>query len=417
MPYTKDYEQGQRLNLSGMGGLGGRHQEGDWVELGTAMNLNNIAGIKEGKPIVKFYSLFSVFPSNGTYMHSGTSLGVQEFYITVDDSLGRLPIQYWAGQRYYRTNNIEACDYFNFNNLTGPTAGVKVKDTQFALVADSPFQNNDGGQYATTPDPFRSRIMFVLQHTQSIGEKHKIDLLGEHHRASWKFTVDSTQNTLSEGNDWGYVLGARHSWQISDKIVNRASVRYGSRIANGPDDDNWSSRTFITVGNPNDNNKFDGAYAYHLTNNLQFSQSRLFNFEAYVVYRYGQGADGAVDFWNKANKKNDLSTGARVTWFLADKIHVITEGSYQVKDYYNYTGTGRVLTENGTASVSHFSIGPAYVPSGVRDMLKRPVIRLIYSFAFYNDYARQQNLSDYLLNVDPGADKGHYIGFKTEFWF
>ena len=415
MPLSDKFELGSRMNLSGMGSLGGRHQEGDWVELGASFNLSNIAGQEKDKPQVKLHTLFSIFPTKGTYMHSGTSYGIQEFYVTVDDTLGNLPIQFWTGLRYYRTNNIEASDYFNFNNLSGPTAGVKIKNSQFAIITDAPFQNNPGGQYGTSPDPFKTSLILVGQHQQVFGKKHIIDFLGEYHIAGWEFVTDSTGEIFSSGNDWGWVLGLRHHWQISKNIVNRASFRYGSRIANGPDDDNWSSRTFITVGNANVNEKFDGAHAYHITNNLQYSGSKLFNFEAYSVYRYGKGADNAIDFNNRANEKHDFTTGARITWFLADKFHFITEGSYQVKEYDRYTGSGRVLSTSGQASVNHFSIGPMYVPSGKRNMFTRPTFRLIYSIAFYNKYAKQEQLSDYLVNV--GGDIGHYIGLKTEFWF
>jgi maltoporin len=409
----KDTEQGQRLNLDGMGSIGGRHQEADWLELGTEMDLNRIMKW-DIEPKIKLYTLFSMFPTKGAYMHQGAGVGIQELYIQVDDSLINHAFQFWAGIRYYRTDNIEACDYFNFNNLSGPTIGIKIKRTQFAILSDAPFQNNNGSQYGTTITPFRGRTIFALQHQLLIGKRHKIDLLGEFHYGGWDVR-DSTDKKITSGEDWGTVLGLRHHYQITPTLLNRISIRRGWRIANGPKDDNWSSRTFVSVGNPNEQDNFDGANAWHFTNNMQFSGSNLFNFEAYVIYRKAQGADGALDFERVSNYKEDFTVGSRVTWFIADKFHFITEGSYQTKKYTGYTSKRRVLTANGDASVTHLAIGPMYVPTGKRNMFTRPTFRLIYAMGFYNGYAKEQRLSDYLTYVD--GDVGHYLGVKTEFWF
>ncbi len=411
----KDREVGQRLSLTGMGSIGGRHEEADWLELGSSFHLNRIMGWDKDAPIVKLHTLFSMFPTQGPYIHLATGAGIQELYVTVDDYLWKKPVQFWAGLRYYRTQNIEACDYFNFNNLSGPTAGLKIGNSQIAIITDSPFINNSGGQYGTAPDPYRTRLILALQHQQKFGEKHLIDFLTEYHTGSWEIHNDSTGQTLNEGIAQGWVLGLRHHYQITPKIVNRASIRYGAGIANGPNDDNWSSRTFVTVGNPNDQGTFKGANAWHLTNNIQFQASNLFNFETYVIYRKGKGADNAVEFRNRTNQKEDLTLGSRVTWFLSNKFHFITEGSYQTKRYTDYTASNTKVSEAGTATVSHFAFGPMFVPNSKRDMFARPVFRVIYAVAFYNDYAKQERLSDYLMNVD--GEVGQYIGLKTEFWF
>ena len=416
MPFSLNKgELGYRLNLEGLGGLGGRHQEGDWLEIGTEMDLNRIMKW-DIKPVIKLYTLFSMFPTTGSYMHLGTKIGIQELYLTIEDTLKNTPIQFWAGTRYYRTNNIEACDYFNFNNLTGPTIGLKVKNTELAFITDAPFYNNPKSQYGTSIDPFRGRVIVALQHQLQISKKHKIDLLGEYHYAGWDVTQDTTGRHLSEGVDWGTVLGLRHHWQITPNLVNRASVRRGWRIANGPKDDNWSSRTFVSVGNPNAQNNFHGANAWHLTNNMQYTASNLLNFEAYVIYRKAKGADNAIDFDNAPNQKEDFTAGSRITWFLSDKFHFITEGSWQKKKYYKYKSNKTRVSAAGDAAVSQFAIGPMYNPTGKRSMFTRPTFRLIYAVALYNDYGVQERISDYLANV-PDSDVGHYLGIKTEFWF
>lgn len=63
-----------------------------------------------------------------------------------------------------------------------------------------------------------------------------------------------------------------------------------------------------------------------------------------------------------------------------------------------------------------FSLIPTFVPTGIRDQNTRPHIRFVYSIAWYNETARQYNLSDYLRN-NPGSQFGMYAGIKTEWDF
>ena len=123
-------------------------------------------------------------------MHLGTGVGIQELYFTVDDQIKNTPFQFWAGFRYNISNNIESADYFNFNSLTGPTIGLKVINTQLAIIADFPFQNQKG-QYSTNFDPLRKRIIVAIQHKIRANQKHHFDLLSELHTTGWKYLDDT----------------------------------------------------------------------------------------------------------------------------------------------------------------------------------------------------------------------------------
>jgi len=65
--------------------------------------------------------------------------------------------------------------------------------------------------------------------------------------------------------------------------------------------------------------------------------------------------------------------------------------------------------------MSQFAIGPMYTPRDKRSMFTKRTFRLIYAIAFNNDYAIQEQLSDYPINVN--NDVGHYLDIKTDFWF
>ncbi|MFV5684692.1 carbohydrate porin [Flavobacterium sp. GB2R13] len=54
------------------------------------------------------------------------------------------------------------------------------------------------------------------------------------------------------------------------------------------------------------------------------------------------------------------------------------------------------------------------MPLGKKDPWSRPHLRLVYTLAHYNDYARDHNYSTYL-QVNQKS-WGSYIGVKTEWW-
>jgi maltoporin len=265
-----------------------------------------------------------------------------------------------------------------------------------------------------TPD--FQRILFNIQYKHIINDDLYLHYLGE----VQSHVIESTDTTLSQSKkpDIGLVGGVLLHKNFANKNFNELSIRYGYGIANGPGDDNWSSRTYVTYGNPNKDLLYKNAFALSIVEQYVFNNSNKWNLECYIIYRYGQGASNPVYIkdYIRENKKQDFSIGARHTLFINDYIHLITEAHWQTRQYFSPIDSTGNFNEIGWGQMTKFSFIPTFVPSGIRSQNARPHIRLVYSIAFYNNKASQYNLSDYLKN-NPGEKIGMYLGIKTEWNF
>jgi len=104
------------------------------------------------------------------------------------------------------------------------------------------------------------------------------------------------------------------------------------------------------------------------------------------------------------NQKRDIVLGGRFLFYATDWLHLIGEAHY----------ASRKDGVNPEASMWKFTFAPTIAPLGKRDPWCRPHIRLVFSAARYNDYARDNHYSPYLqINNNRW---GTYIGVKTEWW-
>jgi maltoporin len=412
-----DEKFGTRLNLKGQGSIGGRNEESDYIELAPTIHLNNLLGLENKVPPIKLVLRWAFFSGNNSFIASKTGTTMTEAYIQVDSLLkgSDKNLSVWLGQRYYRFFNIHIADYFFFNNYTSQGAGISYRRSKFAILTDVPF-GSSGNPYGNAVDPFYQRIMLNFQQEIRINASHSFHLL-----ADIQFHTLNTTDTLSvklDAGDYGIVIGALHEWTGAKGDKNFLAFRYGSGIANGPGEDGWSSRTFVTSGNPNANGQFKGAYGINAEESYQYNRSKKWNLEGYAIYRYTQGANDpiALPGFPRSNKKEDLTIGARHTLFVTDRFHWLTEANYQVKDFYSNIDETGSYYKIGRATMTKFSLIPTLVPTGKREQYARPQLRLVYSIAFYNDVAKEYRLSDFLA-ANPSYDIGQYLGLKTEWWF
>ena len=190
----------------------------------------------------------------------------------------------------------------------------------------------------------------------------------------------------------------------------------GTGIANGPDNDGWSSRTFVTYGNSDAFAQYKGAYGINVTESYLYSGSNKYNIEAYAIGRIAKGADHpVVTDSSRSNYKWDVSFGTRPTIFLSNKIHLVLEYSFSMREYQQYSNS-IIGVDPGLGTMNKFTIAPTYVPSGIRNQMTRPHIRLVYAIALYNSVVREYGLSQYYKGHNNG-DVGQYLGVKSEWWF
>lgn len=412
-----DVKFGTRLNLKGQGSIGGRHEESDYIELAPTVNFNSLLKLAPQTPQVKLVLRWAFFSGNSSFIASKTGTTMAEAYIEVDSLFkgkGR-NVSLWLGQRFYRHFAVHIADYFFFNNYTSQGAGLIYHKTKIAVLTDVPF-SSQGNPYGTSLEPFYQRIMLNFQQQIRFNESHSLHILGEA-----QFHALSSNDTLLakiDTGDYGLVAGVLHEYTGAGGDKNYLSVRYGLGIANGPGDDNWSSRTFVTYGNPNVNGRFKGAYGLNIVESYLFNRSNKWNLEGYIIYRYAQGADNPILIpgYPRSNKKQDLTVGVRQTTFITNRFHLLSEAHYQIRDYYSNVGEIGNCDFLGQASMTKFSIIPTIVLTGQRNQFARPHLRLVYSIALYNDVAKEYRLSDFLTD-NKSQDIGQYLGLKTEWWF
>ncbi len=421
---NKEATMGRGVNLSGMGSLGGRLEEGDYLEFITRYNLP-VKNDKQTKLYVQ--TRFSAFSKSGTFVG---------FYSTgsINDLIVLLPEAYveaknlfvkdfsaWAGARFYRGDDIHIADYYYFNDLSSQGAGVKYKDSELALlVITSPdssigeippyvYNNLVDGSVSRT---LRQRTILAAQQKLSFSKKSYFQFLAEYH---WLSSAEKSQtDSVVYPSDYGLVGGIKFSIVPQKNYEASAinlSVRLGTRIANGGSGSN--SRTYTTYGGFDyETEKFEGAYSINTANEaiLRLSQ-KLFH----QYYFVGIWSHGAPETEGKTlnilgeeifNSKQLFAVGMRSTYAITPQFLLINELHY----------TARKDGTQPYAEMIKFAIAPTFSPSGKLGVYARPHIRFVYSIAWYNLYSRQNLSSPYLSSFGENTF-GHYFGIKSEWWF
>ncbi|NLR93887.1 carbohydrate porin [Flammeovirga agarivorans] len=411
------YEEkvGSRLNLSSQGAIGGRFEENDYIEMTVVANIDRLFEMEPEQPKIKFVLTTQSFSGDNTFIANNTVINFAEMYLDVSDTIFNVPLNLWVGSRYYRDRNIDMADYWTFNNLTGQGFGLTVGNTQLAFVSSLVLQDQPNNPYGDELyEDGRQKHILALQHRYHLNKHNTINFLGEYHFTG-KDSLDDPVFIKDRVSDFGFVVGAMHLHQKGN-FLNNASIRYGTRIANGPGDDGWSSRTFINFGNPNQTGQYIGAYGLNITENFVWDVNQKWGIMGYSVFRYAIGARNPV-FVNdqRPNEKWDFTIGFRPQLYITDKLQMIFEYHYQIRDFEEYSN-GIVGYNPGLGMMNKFTIAPVYVPSGERKLMARPHIRLVYTLAFYNDVVKQNGLSQYYEAGNAG-DFGQYLGLKSEWWF
>lgn len=411
--------QWKPLNLSGQGSLAGRMEQYDYMDLLPAIHFTPQTEDKEATDVTLQVRL-GMYSANGQFMGNvstrspeGLTFILPETYVEARNIMGS-DWSAWVGVRFRRYDDIHICDYFYFDDHSAQGAGVSYKDTEFAIYM--PSSSDSAGVYpynyeitvdgATNP-AIRQRMVFVGEHTLRFQNGNSLKLLGEYHTVA----ANSLNANYSYPSDHGWVLGAKLNSLLNTRMpgsFNQLAVRYGAGIANGGD--NGNTWTWATYGAPNSSGKYTGAYSFTAVEHFLLNLHKRFSLNGYGVFTQSKGG---AESSNKAlffdgneifNRKRDFVVGFRSLYYATDWLHLINEAHYATRKDGN----------NPTASMLKFSFAPTIVPLGKKNPWCRPHIRLVFSAARYNDYARDNQYSPYLsINHQRW---GTYIGIKTEMW-
>jgi len=410
------------LNLNGMGSIGGRFEENDYVELAAALHFTPAA--KKDSTIINVQTRLAFYTTQGQIIGNVTSksLGgitaaLPELFAEARNIMGT-PWGLWVGARFFRGDDIHIIDHFYFDDHSSQGFGIQYKNTEFAMILPGSVDTT-----STLPPYFylnivngtptlglRNRTVSILEHTIPVRSGY-LKLLGEFHRLA-NAAAEDTVYTYPADN--GYVIGIKYNTSLPSVLpgsFNTVSIRYGAGIANGGD--GGSSKTFLTYGGPNlETNKFKDAWSLAITETFLWNINNNYSLNAYALFTKSRGASDSLnkapDYLGKQmlfNRKTEGAVGARGTWYIKDWLHVLHEIDFA----WRKDGTQDV------AQLSKLTVAPTIVPNGKRDVWSRPHFRLVYSVGRYNKFASENLYSPYLAQSG-NKTWGHYLGVKTEWW-
>lgn len=416
---------GQQMNLKGMGMIGGRTEEQDYLELINTLHFRPVMlGDSTDINVQVRFSFYSTSPLLFGNINSkslgGIAVAIPELYAEAGH-IGGSDWSVWIGAKFFRGGDVHIADHWYFDDHSSQGFGVKYRNTELGVLFVGAVDTTSSlppyfylpiinGQPVLT---LRQRMVYVLEHTLPLAPGNSLKLMGEFHRLTKAESDKADTTILGFPADHGWVIGAKHMWDLRgfrEGSFNHLAVRYGTRIANGGD--GGSTRTWLTYGAPNfETMRFSGAYSLSIVEHLLLNFTEKFSLNAYAIITRSRGAaasdDTGEDFLGREtfNQKLDFGVGARTFWYVTNKFHLLSEAHY-------------ALRKDGTqdaAGMLKFAILPTLAPGGERSPWSRPHFRLVYALAVYNDFAMENQYSPYLDLV--GKERfGHYFGVRAEWW-
>jgi maltoporin len=408
---------GKYMNLGDHKAIGGRLEEGDYLQPGIRYHIKKAAS--ETDTSVDLVTDFEMFSLNGAIVSDLANGDISDIkimplqaYVQAKNVLTD-GLTLWIGSNLYRKSDIHICDYFYFNSLPGQGVGALYKGLDVAVLTQtggSPFFATDlnaGLPAPATPAIVqRERTMFIAQYAVPFGAGTTfVQGLGEFHVVPKSGDAKRDAAAGVNPTDYGAVAGVKLHLDLGGGDFNDASVRVGDRIANGAES---GGSTYSTFGQPGLDGTYSGALGLEVVEHFLWNLDKLVSVNGYGTLHFSRGSTDydPAPLPAVPNSRFDYSFGARSTFYLSDQLHLITEGTFQArKDEGLPTGTAVKL-----------SVAPAVVPTGERSAWARPEMRLIYTLGLYNQAAVDQLMSPYLQTMGP-TKVAHFLGVRTEWWF
>lgn len=420
-----DGKTGRQLNLNNQGSLGGRMDQGDYVDFLPAFHFKpQINGDSIKSTQIDMQARLS-FYSGGTFLgnvnsksNQGMIIALPEAFVEARNIMGS-NWDVWAGSRWLRYDDVHIADYFYFDDHSATGWGVRHKNTRFSMffpaVIDTASTNSTPYSYTNVISGaknlmYRQREVFIVEQVIPFkNEAYKLKLLSEFHNVE-----KSGDNSMEQyPSDIGWVFGVKLNTNLKTQIngsLNQISIRYGSGIANGGDSGN--TQTWRTFGAPDEISKtYKGAYSLTAVEHILLNLSNKWSLNAYAVYTKSKGGSNsnnkAIDYYQREifNKKSEFNTGLRATYYFNNWFHILSELHF---------ATRKDGTQNA-AAMTKLAIAPTIVPTAERSVWARPHIRFIAEVSRYNNQAMNSLYSPFL--QQSGSKRlGTYFGVRTEWW-
>ncbi|GLB52108.1 hypothetical protein NBRC110019_11470 [Neptunitalea chrysea] len=413
---------GRQLNLLGQGSLGGRMDQGDYMDLLPAFHFTPVNTNKDST-VIDFQVRLAFYSGNSTFLGNVTSNNINGLVVSLPEAfvearnINGSDWSAWAGARYMRYDDIHIADYFYFDDHSAQGFGLQYKNTKlsmyFPAIIDTTSTSTTPYSYSNIITgnenlTYRQREVLVLEQKLQIGTKNNVKLLAEYHNVP----EISENSTVDYPSDWGWVAGAKLNTSLQTQkkgSFNQFAMRYGAGIANGGD--NGNTQTWRTYGAPDSNGVYKGAFSFTIVEHLLLNLSDRWSINPYAVYIHSKGGSNsnhqASSFYNTSiyNRKTDIALGSRFIYYASNTIHLLSELHFtQRKDGYN-----------PNAQMVKFTLAPTIAPTAERSPWARPHIRFIASVAWYNDFAKNNFYSPFLVQAGK-KQLGTYFGVRSEWW-
>lgn len=328
---------GKSLNLNGMGSVGGRMEEADYVELLAALHFKT-ENDKSDTTLINVQARMAMYSSKGQLIgnvsstsYGGVAFALPELYAEARNILGS-QWSAWIGAKYFRANDIHIADHFYFDDHSTQGFGVTHKNTTLSVLFPGTVDTNSSvppNFYVNIIDGtprlgLRGRSLVVLEHIIPFDDnKQSIKLLAEYHHLA-DATAEDTATAFNYPSAGGWVLGVKHITTLQTAIpgsFNQVALRYGHGIANGNDGGN--SKTWLTYGAPDlQTNKFSNAYSFSFAEHFLLNLKPKYSLNGYALFTKSHGAaesDGkAPDYFGREifNRKTEYAVGVRNFWYI-----------------------------------------------------------------------------------------------------
>jgi len=434
--------QGKYMNIVSHNAIGGRLEEGDYLE--PWLRLHLIKKPEDPDALqVDLQTSVEMF-SNGAGILGDLANGDQDnlkifpeqAYIEARNVFTK-GLTVWIGSRLYRKNDVHIADYFYFDKLVGEGVGVvydmgKAGNLDFAILTRTgvtSFFKSDvpTGPTSSFKGAIRQTTMFNLEYKVPLGMGTSyVQGMGQFHVVPRSAIQDFQTAPAVNPPDWGAVGGLKLHLDFGGDNFNDTSIRFGNRIANGAE---GGAQTYQTFGTSNIDGTYKGAYGIEFVDHFDWDIKDIVGINGYVMAHYSHGASdlepsaGPRDPTRCSdgnptcvNSRGDYAVGVRPTFYVTDQFHILTEATYSArKDDQNAQGTLLKLAIAPTIVPTGSSTGCAAPACAGRSSWTRPHIRFMYVFGYYNQAAQDQVMSGFLATVGP-TKFAHFLGIRTEWW-
>jgi len=316
-------------------------------------------------------SLLSGGPDINSLFDGQSKFGWPQVYLAASNIPGLSGGTAWIGRRYYKREDIHINDFFYWNP-SGLGAGIEDYDLaglklSYALTRED---NIDQPQMATRHD------VQVRGITANPGGELQLGLS----------VIDSSDSGRNRNSGWG--LTGRHVQKDVFGGWNKFAVQYGA----GP---GVGLGATGSLANGNDVRRA------RLVEDFYFQPTHKFGGTVTAIYQNDRSNAGD-QIWT--------SVGGRLAYAVNENLKLLAEiGHDRVKPSAGYL-----------RSLTKLTIAPALTTANASGFWERPELRLFYTYARWNDAARDAaSAGDPLSSsgVYAGSNHGSTAGLQLEFWW